>query len=155
HKDYKIVGLSGFHPRVEVGGPIIKDRLFVEQTAQYRYSSDDIPSRPIDQLRTTNWLSLFTRVDANLSSKHTVTGTGGWFPKVPTFASLGTFTPPDTTVDVRDHVNHFTGTERAVWSERLVSESTVQLDFYKTALMPQGPLPMELHPESASGNFFN
>ena len=155
HKDYKITGVSGFSPRVEVGGPIVKERLFVEQTAQYKYSSDDIPSRPIGELRTTNWLSSFTRVDANLSTNHTLTATGGFFPKVTTFASLGTFTPPDATVDVHDRVNHVTATERAIWSERLISESTVQFDQYKTRLLPQGSAPMLLGPEGAQGNFFN
>src|SRR5476649_887364 len=32
------VGVSWWAPRLEVGGPIVKGRLWVEQTAQYRYS---------------------------------------------------------------------------------------------------------------------
>ncbi|MES1254982.1 MAG: TonB-dependent receptor, partial [Acidobacteriota bacterium] len=147
--------VSGFSPRVEVGGPIIKDRLFLEQTAQYRYSTDDIPSRPQSERRTTNWLSAFTRVDANLSTRHSLTTTGGFFPKATTFASLGTFTPPNATVDVNDTVDHVTMTERAIWNDRLVSESTVQFDKYRTSLLPQGPAPMELWTEQTRGNFFN
>src|SRR5262249_30710013 len=37
-EDWTIKGIAGFAPRLAVGGPIVQDRLFVEQTAQYRYS---------------------------------------------------------------------------------------------------------------------
>jgi hypothetical protein len=105
HEDlYNINGIAGFGPNFELGGPIVKDRVFLEQTAQYRYSSDDIPSRPEDERRTTHWISSFTRVDANLSPKHSLVATGGFFPSVTTFASLGTFTPPDATVSVHEQV---------------------------------------------------
>jgi hypothetical protein len=138
-----------------VGGPIVKDRIFVEETAQYRYSTDDIASRPEDERRTTHWFSSFTRVDANLSPKHSMTVTGAIFPSVTTFASLGTFTPPDATVDVRERVNHGTVGERALWSDRFVSESTVQIRGYRAEVEPQGAAPMELQPDTTLGNFFN
>jgi hypothetical protein len=156
HKDlYNVNGLAGIAPNFEVGGPIVKDRLFLEQTAQYRYSSDDVPSRPEDERRTTHWLSSFSRVDVNLSPKHSLVGTGGFFPSVTTFATLGTFTPPDATVDVHERVNHATVTERALWSDKLVSESTVQIRSYRAEVTPQGTAPMQVYPDTTLGNFFN
>lgn len=156
HEDlYNINGLAGIAPNFEVGGPLIKNRLFLEQTAQYRYSSDDIPSRPEDERRTTNWFSSFSRVDANLSPRHSLVVTGGFFPSVTTLATLGTFTPPDATVDNHERVNHATVTERALWSDTLVSESTVQIRSYRAQIDPQGTLPMQLYPETTLGNFFN
>ena len=118
HQDlYNINGIAGFGPNFELGGPIVKDRLFLEQTAQYRYSSDDVPSRPEDERRTTHWISSFTRVDANLTPKHSLVGSAGFFPSITTLASLGTFTPPDATVDVHERVMLGTVTERALWSD--------------------------------------
>jgi hypothetical protein len=156
HKElFTVTGISGFGPNFSVGGPIVKERLFLEQTVQYRYSTDDIASRPEDERRTTHWLSSFTRVDANLSPKHSLIGTGGFFPSVTTFASLGTFTPPDATVDVHERVNHGTFSERALWSDRLISESTVQIRDYRGEVSPQGGAPMELYPDTTLGNFFN
>src|SRR5206468_7055509 len=94
HEDlFNINGIAGFGPNLELGGPLLKDRLFLEQTAQYRYSTDDIASRPEDERRTTHWFSSFTRVDANLSPRHSLVGTGGFFPSVTTLASLRPFTP--------------------------------------------------------------
>jgi hypothetical protein len=156
HQDlFNINGISGFAPNFELGGPIVKDRLFLEQTAQYRYNSDEIPSLPQDERRTTQWLSAFTRVDANLTLRHSLIITGGLFPSVTSFASLGTFTPPSATVNVRERVNHGTVTERALWTDRLVSETTLQIRDYRATVEPQGTAPMQLFPETTQGNFFN
>jgi hypothetical protein len=156
HQDlYNINGIAGFGPNFELGGPIVKNRVFLEQTAQYRYSSDDVPSRPEDERRTTHWISSFTRVDANVTKKHSLVGTAGFFPSVTTLASLGTFTPPDATVDVHERVLLGTVTERALWSDALVSESTVQVRGYRASVLPQGTAPMQLLPETTLGNFFN
>jgi hypothetical protein len=157
YHDWKVVGIQSVNPRVEVGGPLIKDRLWLEQTAQYRYSTDEVPSLPPDQRRTTNAISSFTRIDANLSSQHSLIVTTGFFPGITTYASLGTFTPPPATVDVRDNVYHVAATERAVWNTRLLSETSFQVDQYRTSVSPQGSAPMILRPEGADpeGNFFN
>jgi Carboxypeptidase regulatory-like domain/TonB dependent receptor-like, beta-barrel len=155
HEDYVITGIAGFAPRFAVGGPIVQDRLFVEETAQYRYSAEDVASRPEDELKTTHWFSSFTRVDANLTPAHSLSITGGWFPSVANMASLGTFTPPDATVDVHERVNRFAVSERALWHDRLVGETSVLTYNDQTTLMPQGTLPMQLLPDTALGNFYN
>src|SRR5262249_17288229 len=77
HKElYTIKGINTFAPRLETGGPIVKDRLFVEESAQYRYSTSDVPSRPEDELQKTHWFSSFTRADANVSPKHSLIAMG-------------------------------------------------------------------------------
>ncbi|TLZ77210.1 MAG: TonB-dependent receptor [Methanobacteriota archaeon] len=124
---FDITGIGGFGPRLETGGPIVKDRLFIEQTAQFRYGTSDVASRPEDELRTTKWFSSFTRADANLSPRHSLVVTGGLFPNVTTLATLGTFIPPDATADIHSHVNHAGVTERALWTDSVFSETTVQV----------------------------
>jgi hypothetical protein len=150
-----VTGISYFGPRVEIGGPIIKERLFLEQTAQFHYSTSDVPSRPETELKTDRWFSAFTRVDANLSPRHTLMGTGGIFPRVATFVNLGTFTPRDASPDLRSHVNHAAVTERALWSDSLFSETTLQMHQYSTLVDPRGSAPMQLLPDTTLGNFFN
>jgi hypothetical protein len=152
---FNVKGIGAFAPRLETGGPIVKDRLFVEQTAQFRYGTSDVPSRSEDELKTTKWFSSFTRVDANVSARHSLVGTGGIFPSIATWATLGTFTPPDATVDIHSHVNHGGVTERALWSDTWFSETTVQIHEYLNDVLPQGKLPMELQPQTTLGNFYN
>jgi len=150
-----IAQIGWWAPRVEAGGPLIKGKLFLEQTAQYRYSAGDVPSLPQDVLRVSEWFSSFTRVDANLSPRNTLVATGGVFPSVSHSATLGTFTPPDATVDLRGHGHQAAVTQRVTWSDTLFGETTVQTHDYQTDVIPQGSAPMQLLPETTLGNFFN
>jgi hypothetical protein len=152
---FDIQGIGAFAPRLETGGPIVKDQLFLEQTAQFRYGTTDVPSRPENELKTTRWFSSFTRVDWNISPRHSIVGTGGFFPSAETWATLGTFTPPEATADIHAHVNHGGVTERALWSDTVFSETTVQVHEAQTDVDPQGQLPMQLLPETTLGNFYN
>jgi hypothetical protein len=155
HQDWRVTGLSGFAPRLETGGPLVKDRLFLEQTAQYRYSSDELPSRPEDERRTTHWISSFTRADAVLTPRHSLSVSGGFFPSRVELASLGTFVPPEATVDRHERVNHVAFTERTLWRDTLVGESAVQVRASRIETRPQGQAPMELRPDTTGGNFYN
>ena len=151
----KIIGLMDFAPRVEFGGPLIKDKLFIEQAAQYRYSANDVPSLPQDLLKVTRWGSTFTRLDATVSAHHSLVVSGGAYWRDADAATLGTFTPPNATIDLYEQIGHATITERALWSSSLVSESTLRIQRYTTAAAPQGSLPMELRPETTLGSFYN
>src|SRR5262249_31195917 len=142
-------------PRLETGGPIVKDKLFLEQTAQFRYGTSDVPSRSEDELKTTTWFSSFTRVDANVSPRHSLVATGGIFPSVAKWATLGTFTPPEATADLHSQMNHAGATERAIWSDTLFSETTGQVHIAENDVLPQGNLPMALLPETTLGNFYS
>jgi hypothetical protein len=150
-----IVGVSSFSPRVETGGPIIKDKLFVQQAAQFRYRTSEVPSRPQSELRKSYRFSSFTRADANLSPKHVLVAAAGFFPTSTTEATLGTFTPPDASADIKGTVNTGSLTERSLWSDALFSETTVEVHKYDTRVEPRGSAPMQLQPETTLGNFFN
>ena len=150
-----VTGISAFSPRAETGGPIIKDKLFLQQAVQYRYRTNDVPSRPQEELKRSHRFSSFTRVDANLTSRHSVVGAVGLFPARTTQATLGTFTPPDAAVDMKGNVSTAGLTERALWSQTLFSETTLEVHHYSTEVMPRGPAAMELFPETTRGNFFN
>ena len=155
YEDFHVIGLRVFAPRFEVGGPLIKNRLFLEQTAQYRYDANEVPSRPQDELRVSRWLSSFTRLDGILSPRHTFTATGGLSPSRAEYATLGTFTPPEASVNIRDRIRHVAVNERATWNDRLVSESMFRVQTLNTDIEPIGSQPMELVPETTLGHFFN
>jgi hypothetical protein len=150
-----VIGISSFSPRAETGGPSIKDKLFLQQAVQYRYRTNDVPSRPQDELKRSHRFSSFTRVDANLSDRHSLVAAAGLFPTKVDQATLGTFTPPNAAADMKGNVNTASVTERALWSEQLFTETTVEAHSYSTDVMPRGPADMSLRPETTDGNFFN
>jgi hypothetical protein len=155
HQPFDIVGLGSFSPRIESGGPLVKDRLFLQTSAQYSYHSNDIASRPQSEIQTSHRFSSFTRADANLTDRHSLVVVGGFFPSVAKFANLGTFTPPEATVDTHNRVVTAGATERAVWRDTLFSETTFEMNRYRVDVNPQSTGPMQLFPETTLGSFFN
>jgi carboxypeptidase family protein/TonB-dependent receptor-like protein len=154
-QDFKIIGLKVFAPRAEIGGPLVKDRLFLHQTAQYRWDATEIASLPQDQLRIDNWFSSFTRLDGNISTRHSFVVTGGASPSYAKHATLGTFVPPDATVTLRDRSGHAAVTARSTWTDTFFSETTVRFQRYRTNVAPRGSDAMTLLPETTLGHFFN
>ena len=53
-------------------------------------------------------------------------------------ATLGTFMPPDATVNTRGQVSTASVTERSLWSDTLFSETTVEMHGYQTTVTPRG-----------------
>jgi hypothetical protein len=149
------VGIASFAPRLEIGGPLVSDRLSIQEALQYRYRASDVPSRPPDQLRRSHGLSSFTRIDATLSPRHTLVGSLGLFPNVAEDATLGTFIPPPATVDIHSNVITAGVTERTVWTDALFSETTFEINQYRADVRPQDTAPMELLPSTTLGRFYN
>jgi carboxypeptidase family protein/TonB-dependent receptor-like protein len=152
---WDVTGITLWQPSIEVGGPLKRGRIFLEQTAQYRYQTTDIPSRPETELKRHHMVSSLTRVDSNLSSRHTLIVTGGFAPGTTKQATLGTFVPPDATVNISDDVAHGTIMERALLGKGTEIESTVEAHAYRTDVDGQGHVAMMLLPETTLGNFFN
>ena len=150
-----VTGLAALSPRAETGGPLIKDKLFLEQAVQYRYRTNDVPSRPQEELKRSDRFSSFTRIDANLSARHSLVGAIGLFPSKVRQATLGTFIPPESSVDMKNNVKTIGVTERAIWNEAFFTETTLEAHRYSTDVMPRGSSLLELLPESARGSFFN
>ena len=152
---FKVTGLMEFSPRFEAGGPLIAHRVFVEQTAQYRYLTSEVPSLAESELKIDRWVTTLTRVDANLSPRHSLLAIGGLYHSQASDATLGTFVPAAATVSLRDHLWHLAATEHASWTDWLLSESTVRIQAGDTTASPQDLAPMQLLPETTHGNFFN
>lgn len=149
------VAISSFTPRVETGGPLFGGKLTLEHSMQFQYHAHDVASRPQTELVKAYRFSSFTRLDGKLSDKHSLVAAGGFFPSVVHDSNLGTFTPPDATVDT--HSGVYTGglTERTLWTNNLFSESTIEINKYTTRVEPQGSARMDLQPENTLGSFFN
>jgi carboxypeptidase family protein len=136
---FNITGIGSLKPGFVTGGPIGDGSVWLEQSAQYRYDTTDIPSRPEDQLKTAQSLSTFTRVDAKLSPRHSLIVTGGVFPSSVDQATLGTFTPPAATADTSSQAVHGMLTERVILSTRTFLESTVQVQARTSMCTVRGP----------------
>ena len=146
---------DSYSPRLEIGGPVVADRLFLEQSVQARFAVGELASRPETEQRVTKAFSSFTRLDANVSRRHLLVTTLGMFPNAVDFATVGTFTPPEASVNFRIFGKQLSVADRALWTDRLIGETTFQWYDSRTDVEPQGLAPMELQPDTTLGNFFN
>jgi len=152
---FAIKGIESFGPRIGFGGPLIKGRLFLEQSAQFRYEVGEVRSRPEDQTRVTKWVSAFTRLDANLTPSERLTGTLNVFPSRVDDATLSTFNDPSVTADVNDTLITGTISAHSTLSKTAVLESTVQFAGFGVDVSGHGTGSMELQPQQNTGNFYN
>jgi hypothetical protein len=152
---FAIIGLGYYAPRVEFGGPLVKNKLWLEQAVQYRYQATEVGSLPQDLYKESQSFSSFTRLDGNLSDRHSFVASEAWYPSVSKWANLGTFVPLPATVNVRSHVNEVSFSERAVWTDSVLTETTLQAHSTDADSRPQGASPMTLQPQTTLGNFFN
>jgi hypothetical protein len=150
-----IEGLGQVKPSLETGGPLVKGKVFLEETAQFNWFTTDVPSRPEDELKTSQWFASMTRLDANMTPHNTLAITTGLDNADASHATLGTFTPPNATANVADNLGYAILTERALISNATFLETTVQVHQYDTRASGQNTLPMVLLPETTFGDFYN
>src|SRR5262249_31203074 len=94
------IRVESYNPRFELGGPIVKDRVWLEQTGQARFFVGDVQTRAESEQSMTKAVSSFTRVDGSLSRRHLLVATVGMFPSYVDNATVSTFTPPEASVNI-------------------------------------------------------
>ncbi len=152
---WHVIGVESFGPRIGLGGPIVKNRLFLEQSAQFRYEVSEVWSRPPDQTKTNKWLSAFTRLDANLTPKNSLIGSINIFRSRADNATLSTFNGPDVSPHEHDQLMSGSLAARTTLTDRVVFESTLQVTGLNVQVDPHGFAPMQLIPSGNAGSFFN
>jgi hypothetical protein len=151
-----VIGVESADPRLMIAGPILKNRLFLAQSTQFRYDSGEVASRPQDERRVSKSLSSFTRLDLVVNSRHSLSGTFTMAPENTSAVTLSTFDPPDATADLRQRVYRVGISETAQLSHSVVLESLVHFTRYRTSVDGHGDAAeMTLAPESNSGIYFN
>jgi len=154
-KPWHPIGFESFGPRIGFGGPLVKGKLFLEQSAQFRYELSEVWSRPPDQVKTSKWVSSFTRIDATVWPKVSLIGNLNIFRSAADDVTLNTFNGPDVTPDEQDRLISGSVAAHTALTDKIVFESTLQITGLNVNVAGHGNAPMLLIPSSNSGNFFN
>lgn len=153
-RSWHMVGLRSSTPRVSFGGPLIKNRLHIIESAQYEMRSVPVItlSFPDNQQRREGYNS-FTGIDYVINSSNALTASVHAANNHVRYANLDFFNPEPVTPN--DSSSSFTAdvTEHAVISGTLLDSSLTASRFH-ASVWPQGLLPMELAPGGNTGNYF-
>lgn len=152
---FHIIGIESVDPRVAIGGPILKNRLFLAQSTQFRYESGEVASRPQDERKISKSLSSFTRLDYVVSERNTLTGMLTLAPENSDWFNLSTFNPPEVTADLTQRVYRGGLSNTAQLPHAMVLETLAHFTHYGTAVDGHGPSPeMFLAPEGNYGTYY-
>jgi hypothetical protein len=150
-----IHGLRTATPRIVFNGPIIANRLYLSEGAEYAIRKVPIKTLAYPNKETiTQSINSFTQLDYIVSPTHTLTGTFHLAPQRNTYANLSFFDQRPVTPNLKKH--DYTGTviDRLAFGEHLL-ESTLAVKYYDANVWGQGIGEMILSPTGNRGNYFS
>jgi carboxypeptidase family protein/TonB-dependent receptor-like protein len=153
-KGGKLVGIAEDQPRLNFNGPIVADRLFLSQTANYTIAKRPVRglSYPDNETKTESQ-SHFSQFDLVLNGHHTQSFTLGYFVDREQYVNLDFFTPKPTTPNYRQRDSSFTARDHYAFGPALL-ESMLSFKRFDANVWGQGTSPQTLTPTVEQGNYF-
>jgi len=151
------VGIAAFTPRLNVSGPIIKDKLKFMQSFEYRFVRTPVENLP--QLKRDTGLESFdsvSQLDWEINDNNHLSSTFSLFPQKLRFVNLNTFNPQEVTPNFKERGFLWTINDRQILNNKSVLESFFSIKQFDADVFPSsGIAPMNFAPDVNSGNFFN
>ncbi|MDP9159089.1 MAG: TonB-dependent receptor [Acidobacteriota bacterium] len=148
-------GVKDMSPRLNFGGPLIANRLFVSEGAEYLLHKQ--PVRGLTFPANETWfkaINSFTQVDAILSSTQTLTGSFHDSPHSLRYADLDFFNPQSVTANADFKESTETIIHRIAIGGGVL-QSTLANTRVVSRIQPQGTAEMLLSPLRNGGNYFS
>lgn len=156
-REGSIRGIEAFTPRITVSGPLVKDKLAILQSFEYRLSRNPVTSLP-ELVRDTDMESFdsFTQLDANFTPTHRLTTVFSVYPEKTRFATLNTFNPQPVTANFKQRGWMAGIKDRYIFSNGSLLESTFSVKTFDADIFPAtAGDAFILRLERNFGSFFN
>jgi hypothetical protein len=153
-RSWHMVGLRSATPRINFGGPLIKNRLYFLESVQYEMRSVPIItlSFPDNQSRHEGYNSL-TAIDYIINSSNVLDATFHVADQHIRYANLDYFNPEPLTPNTSD--SSYSGNVAEHWSFKgTLLDSAISMTSFRAGVWPQGDLGMTLTPSINQGNYF-
>lgn len=155
-REGKFYGVQSATPRVAVGGPIVKDKLFFFQSFEYRFVRTEVPSLPLaNRDQKLESFDSFTRVDWNINEKNHLTVSFSLFPQKRDFFNLNTFNPSETTANFHQRGWFFAVNEQMAFNGGSFLQSSLSVKNFDADIFPNNEQPYVIAPERNFGGWFN
>ncbi len=155
-RDGKIYGVQSATPRIAVGGPLVKDKIFFFQSFEYRFVRTEVPSLPAAQ-RDSKLESFdsFTRFDFNLNSANRLTVSFSLFPQKRDAFNLNTFTPLESAANLHQRGWFFAANEQATLPGGALLQSSFSVKQFDVDIFGNSGAPFVIAPQRRSGGWFD
>ena len=153
-KNGKLVGIAEDLPRLNVNGPLIKDRLYLSQSLSYAIAKTPVRglSFPGNETKT-EAQNYFSQFDLILSSSHTQSYTVGYFPERDQFIGLDFFRPQPVTPNYKQKDFVFSARDHYALGGGLL-ETAISFKRFNASVWGQGTREQTLTPTTEEGNYF-
>ncbi|MFN2510225.1 MAG: TonB-dependent receptor domain-containing protein [Pyrinomonadaceae bacterium] len=158
-RDGKLFGIGAVTPRIAVGGPISKDKLFFFQSFEYRFVRTNVPSletleeRQRDIQRES--FDSFSRVDYVVNPIHRVTVSLSVFPQKLAFFNLNTFNPADTTANFHQRGWFLALNEQAAFKSGTLLQTSFSVKQFDADIFANSGAPYRITPDRNFGGWFD
>ena len=153
-RSWHLEGVRDASPRLNLSGPLIKDRLFFVEGFEYLVDNAQVRTLPypVNETRS-EAVNSFTQFDAVLNSRNSITGTLHFAPHTIRYAYLNYFDPQPVTPNADYQESTGTISHRmSIWNGLLTS--TFAGTRVVTNVEGQAQNQMVLTPTGNSGNYF-
>ena len=155
-RDGDVVGIESFTPRLTVTGPLVKNRVAITQSFEYRFERTPVQSLPpLQRDMKLESFDSFTQVDVALSETNNATFSFSTFPEKLAFLGLNTFTPQPSTPDLHQRGYQDSAQDRYVMGSSGLLTSQINYQKYDADILPNSTAPYQLLVETTEGGFFN
>jgi len=155
-RDGAIVGLESLTPRITFTGPLIKNRIAITQSFEYRFVRTPVESLPpMRRDMKMESLDSFTQADISLSETHSATVSFSVFPEKLAYLGLNTFTPQESTPDLHQRGYQAAIQDRYVFGASGLLTSQISFREHDADILPNSAAPYQLFVDTTEGGFFD
>ena len=153
-RSWHMRGIRDVSPRAVLGGPLLRDRLFLNTALEYNFQRQSILTLPFPHNESKKeWVNSFTQLDLVLSAKQIVTATFHFSPQHINFVSPDFFSPQSVTPSYIQH--NYVGTLADHWGIfGGILDSSFSSQRFDVVIGSQGGADMVMSPLGNSGNYF-
>ena len=155
-KNDSLVGIANFTPRIEVGGPLIKDKLNFSEDLGYEFRRDPVRGLtwPFNETYTHSFNS-FTNFQYTISPKHLLNVNVNFFPSTDLYSNITALIPQTASVNFHRRGISVGASDDYQFDSGTVLNTVVRYTNYYSNAEGQGPADMTISPTGWGGNFFN
>jgi hypothetical protein len=155
-RDVSLKGLESATPRMTYTGPLVKDKIAITQSFEYRFVRTPVTSLPeLERDQTLEGFNSYTQLDFNIDTKQTATVSVAVYPQRLEYMGLNTFTPQPSTVDYHQRGYQVYGQHRFLTGPDSALTSQISYKTYDADTTPEGAGPYQLLINTTEGAFFN
>ncbi len=155
-RDGSLMGVESATPRMTYTGPLVKDKIAITESLEYRFVRTPVTSLPpLERDQKLEGFNSYTQLDFNISNKQTATVSAAVYPQKLEYMGLNTFTPQPSTADYHQTGYQLYGQDRYLTGSESALTSQLSYKTYDADTTAEGSGAYQLLIDTTQGAFFN